>query len=302
MAELYAWRFGVSAVAVRLGWMVRNPGRGPAHAQAGDLRLLRQPRPTARAASPPPSRPEVHGFEIVYAASRGGERVFDMEPARRLLGFEAARALARGAAVPPADWMTSEPEAAPPLRRLLALAWDYRGVCAARVRGADRRRWRSGWARWRAAASPIDVVRRGDRSGGAAPCAGRSGLRRPPAGRPAPAADRGRRGRAAAGDAARARRLRHRARDRPADSRRPGARAARARVRQAAAARLRVLPAQRQRLDHQPRHRRRAVAALVHRRRAAAGRAAGVHAGRLRRLHGARSRRADRRPAWRRRR
>jgi nucleoside-diphosphate-sugar epimerase len=28
-------------------------------------------------------------FEIVYAASRGGERVFDMEPARRLLGFEA---------------------------------------------------------------------------------------------------------------------------------------------------------------------------------------------------------------------
>ena len=27
-------------------------------------------------------------FAVVYAASRGGERLFDMEPTRRLLGFE----------------------------------------------------------------------------------------------------------------------------------------------------------------------------------------------------------------------
>jgi uncharacterized protein YbjT (DUF2867 family) len=40
------------------------------------------------------------GFEIVYAASRGGERVFDMEPARRLLGFEAAQRWPEGLPFP----------------------------------------------------------------------------------------------------------------------------------------------------------------------------------------------------------
>jgi hypothetical protein len=57
-----------------------QPGRGAAHAGAEDLRLLRQPRRRRAGASPPRSRPPDIGFEIVYAASRGGERVFDMEP------------------------------------------------------------------------------------------------------------------------------------------------------------------------------------------------------------------------------
>ena len=48
---------------------------------------------------------EVDGvtFEIVYAASRGGERVFDMEPARRLLGFEAQQRWPEGLPFPLPD-------------------------------------------------------------------------------------------------------------------------------------------------------------------------------------------------------
>ena len=42
-------------------------------------------------------------FEIVYAASRGGERVFDMEPARRLLGFEAQQRWPEGLPFPLPD-------------------------------------------------------------------------------------------------------------------------------------------------------------------------------------------------------
>ena len=78
-------------------------------------------------------------FEIVYAASlRRRARV------RHGAGAAAARvrgaaALAGGAPVPPADWMTTRTlNRRRPLRRLLALAWDYRGVCAAHLRGAAR--------------------------------------------------------------------------------------------------------------------------------------------------------------------
>ena len=67
-----------------------------------DLRLLRQPRRRRRALA---AAAEAEGisFEIVYAASRGGERVFDMEPARRLLGFEAEQRWPEGLPFPLPD-------------------------------------------------------------------------------------------------------------------------------------------------------------------------------------------------------
>jgi uronate dehydrogenase len=87
MGELYARRFGMSVIAVRLGWMVRNPdeARHMLELKIFDCYVSREDGARALAAAA-----EVDGikFEIVYAASRGGERVFDMEPARRLLGFE----------------------------------------------------------------------------------------------------------------------------------------------------------------------------------------------------------------------
>src|SRR4051794_28491576 len=88
MGELYARRFGLSVIAVRLGWMVRNPAEAR-HMQ--ELKIFDCYVSRADGGRVLAAAVEVDGikFEIVYAASRGGERVFDMEPARRLLGFEA---------------------------------------------------------------------------------------------------------------------------------------------------------------------------------------------------------------------
>jgi uronate dehydrogenase len=88
MGELYARRFGLSVIAVRLGWMVRNPAEAR-HMQ--ELKIFDCYVSRADGARALAAAVEAEGikFEIVYAASRGGERVFDMEPSRRLLGFEA---------------------------------------------------------------------------------------------------------------------------------------------------------------------------------------------------------------------
>lgn len=73
MGELYARRFGLSVLVVRLGWMVRDPDE-------------------AR------HRQELGIFDCYV--SRGGERVFDMAPARRLLGFEAEQRWPEGLPFP----------------------------------------------------------------------------------------------------------------------------------------------------------------------------------------------------------
>jgi uronate dehydrogenase len=88
MGELYARRFGMSIVAVRLGWMVRNPdeARHMLDLKIFDCYISRADGARGLAAA---LEVEDVTFEIVYLASLGGDRVFDMEPARRLLGFEA---------------------------------------------------------------------------------------------------------------------------------------------------------------------------------------------------------------------
>ena len=55
--ELYTRRFGY-VLAMRLGWTASNPGRGPAHDRARDSSTVPPAAPTARAPSPPPSRPK----------------------------------------------------------------------------------------------------------------------------------------------------------------------------------------------------------------------------------------------------
>ena len=211
-----------------------------------------------------------------------------MEPARRLLGFEAARALARGSARSPCP-MDSRDRG--PLPRLLGLAWDYRAVCL-RVFAGQLASLALGLGALGGSGLAIDVVRRAV-DPAAPPVRWPFGIA-PPAGwspaRVLVAVVAGAlvlatlRARVVYGTAIATGRLIH------LDL----VPALRARVFDKLL-RLgpRVLRAQRQRLDHQPRHRRRAVAALVRRRRAAAGRAAGVHAGRVRRVHGPRARRAD---------
>ena len=102
MGEMYARRFGMSVLAVRLGWMVRNPDEARHMLELGifDCYVSRADGARALAAA---VEAEGIAFEIAYAASRGGERVFDMEPARRLLGFEAQQRWPEGLPFPLPD-------------------------------------------------------------------------------------------------------------------------------------------------------------------------------------------------------
>jgi uronate dehydrogenase len=104
MAELYSWRFGLSVVVVRLGWMVRNPDEARHMGKLGLFDCYVSRSDGARCLAAAVEVPDL-AFEIVYAASLGGERVFDMEPARRLLGFEARERWPEGLPfpLPPGD-------------------------------------------------------------------------------------------------------------------------------------------------------------------------------------------------------
>lgn len=88
MGEMYARCYGLSVLAVRVAFMVRNPSEALRLVQkkVQDTYLSRGDvgRFFALAVEAPASE-----FAVVYAVGAGGERLFDMEPARRLLGFEA---------------------------------------------------------------------------------------------------------------------------------------------------------------------------------------------------------------------
>jgi len=88
MGEMYARRYGLSVLAVRIAWLVRN--------QDEAMSMLRRPRPHLYLSSRDAGRffalaIEAKGIEfaVVYAASKGAETHFDMGPARRILGYEA---------------------------------------------------------------------------------------------------------------------------------------------------------------------------------------------------------------------
>ena len=109
MAELYAWRFDVSTVVVRLGWMVRNPDEVRHMRKLGIFDCYVSRSDGARCFAAAVEVPDVK-FEIVYAVGLGGERVFDMEPARRLLGFEPRERWPEGLPFPlPPDDEAREP-------------------------------------------------------------------------------------------------------------------------------------------------------------------------------------------------
>lgn len=88
MGEMYARCYGMSVLAVRLGWMVRNPVEG-AKMRELDVPDVYCSAPDAGRFFALAAEAEGPGFAVAYAASRGGERAFDMEPARRLIGYQA---------------------------------------------------------------------------------------------------------------------------------------------------------------------------------------------------------------------
>ena len=88
MGEMYARCFGMSVLAVRVGWMVRNAGEARRMRELDIPDVYLSAGDAGRFFACAVEAPEIT-FAVVYAAGRGGERVFDMEPARRLLGYEA---------------------------------------------------------------------------------------------------------------------------------------------------------------------------------------------------------------------
>lgn len=89
MAQMYSRRFGISVIVIRLGWVVRSlsefeymksmPGGKELFLSHNDLRKF------FRCCL----HSQITPFDIVYAFSRQQEpEIFDMEPSKRLLGYE----------------------------------------------------------------------------------------------------------------------------------------------------------------------------------------------------------------------
>jgi uronate dehydrogenase len=88
MGRMYSRRFGLSVLCVRIAWLVRDVGEARTMVTLGKPRLYLSADDAGRFFA---RAVEADGIDyaVVYAASRGGEGVFDMEPAKRLLGYEA---------------------------------------------------------------------------------------------------------------------------------------------------------------------------------------------------------------------
>jgi uronate dehydrogenase len=87
MGAMYARRFGMSILAVRIGWVVRNPDEARHMLKLGIFDIYFSRADAGRFFAAAVAAKGID-FAVVYATSRGGEKVFDMEPARRLLGYE----------------------------------------------------------------------------------------------------------------------------------------------------------------------------------------------------------------------
>ncbi len=86
MGEMYARCFGLSVLAIRIAWLMRN--------QTEALQMLKNPRPQLYLSARDAGRffalavqARNIDFAVVYAASQGAQLAFDMEPACRLLGY-----------------------------------------------------------------------------------------------------------------------------------------------------------------------------------------------------------------------
>ena len=87
MGAMYARRFGMSILAVRIGWVVRNPDEARHMLKLGAFDIYLSRADAGRFFAAAVAKNHVD-FAVVYAISRGGETVFDMEPSRKLLGYE----------------------------------------------------------------------------------------------------------------------------------------------------------------------------------------------------------------------
>lgn len=86
--EMYARCYGMSVIAARVAFMVRNPAEAKRLMQKELFDIYLSRSDVARFFAHAVEAKDVE-FAVLYAVGRGGERLLDMEPARRLIGFEA---------------------------------------------------------------------------------------------------------------------------------------------------------------------------------------------------------------------
>jgi len=87
MGEMYARCYDMSVLAVRLSWMVRDPGEARHMQDIDRPDFYISSRDAGRGFADAVDAPSIR-FAIVYLAGPDCGRQFDLEPARRLLGFE----------------------------------------------------------------------------------------------------------------------------------------------------------------------------------------------------------------------
>jgi len=86
MGEMYARCYGMSVLAVRIGWLVRNRDEAITMMQRPLKDLYLSSKDAGRFFLRAVQAPNI-GFAVVYAASQEAAQTFDLEPARELLGF-----------------------------------------------------------------------------------------------------------------------------------------------------------------------------------------------------------------------
>ena len=88
MGEMYARCYGLSVLAVRIAWLVRDAEEARRMQRMNRPKLYLSARDAGRFFARAIEAAAID-FAVLYAASRGGEELFDMEPARRLIGYQA---------------------------------------------------------------------------------------------------------------------------------------------------------------------------------------------------------------------
>lgn len=87
MGEMYARCHGLSVVAVRVAWMVRDREEARRITELGLTRAYLSRADVGRCFADAVAAPDID-FAVVYAVGAEGFELYDMEPARQLLGFE----------------------------------------------------------------------------------------------------------------------------------------------------------------------------------------------------------------------
>lgn len=95
MGEMYARGFGMSVIAARIGWMVRNVAEAHAITRRGFFHSYISRRDCADFLTLAVERTGID-FAVLYAIGADGHELFDLEAPRRLLGYEPKDAWPRG--------------------------------------------------------------------------------------------------------------------------------------------------------------------------------------------------------------